>query len=79
MSASFAGFMLWLAKLRYGSESAAASVLDVKVEDAEDDGGLMTVVAVLVGAPNAPEWLCDRPCPGDCCFRSWRAFARAFS
>ena len=71
--------MLWLAKFRYGRESAAASVLDVKVEDAEDDGGLMTVVAVLVGAPNAPEWLCDRPCPGDCCFRSWRAFARAFS
>lgn len=71
--------MLWLAKFRYGSERAAASVLDVKVEDEEDDGGLMTDVAVLAGAPNAPEWLCDRPCPGDCCFRSWSAFARAFS
>lgn len=78
MSASFAGFMLWLAKFRYGRESAAASVLDVKVEDEEDDGGLMTAV-VLAGDPSAPEWLCDRPCPGDCCFRSWRAFARAFS
>ena len=71
--------MLWLAKFRYGSESAAASVLDVRVDDADEDGGLITVVDVLAGTPNAPEWLCDRPCPGDCCFRSCRAFARAFS
>lgn len=71
--------MLWLAKFRYGSESAAASVLDVKVDDADEDGGVMTVVVELAGTPNDPEMLCDRPCPGDCCFRSWRAFARAFS
>ena len=71
--------MLWLAKLRYGRERAAARVLDVNVEDA-DGTLLMLVVLVLFGIPpTAPDMLFDCPCLGACCFFSCRALARAFS
>jgi len=67
--------MLWLAKFRYGRERAAASALDVKVEE---DGGLEAVVGLL-GTPTAPDMLGDWPCLGACCFLNCKALARAFS
>ena len=79
MRASFAGFMLWLVKLRYGRERAAARVLEVMVEDA-DGTLLMLVVLELCGVvPAAPDMLFDCPCLGACCFFSCRALARALS
>lgn len=67
--------MLWDAKVRYGRERAAARVLDV-VEDEAEEG---TVGESGVGIPTAPDILFEEPCLGACCRRNWRAFARAFS
>lgn len=48
MRASLAGLILWEAKVKYGSDRAAARVLDVEEEDAEE-GWFDTV-----GDPAAP-------------------------
>jgi predicted urease superfamily metal-dependent hydrolase len=56
-----AGFILWDAKVRYGRERAAASVLDVVEEDAEE-GGVVAVGEVGTAAPpTAPVTLCEEP------------------
>ena len=70
--------MLWDAKLRYGRERAAARVLDVVVEDAEEWFVVVGEPGVL-GMPTAPDILFDCPCFGACCRRSCSALARAFS
>ncbi len=52
-----AGLILWDAKVRYGRDRAAASVLDV-VEDDADEGGFVVVgdpgVAKPPTAPGTP-------------------------
>lgn len=74
-----AGFMLWFVKLRYGRERAAASVLDVKVEEADEAVVLMVFVLVLGVSPTDPDTLSVCPCLGACCFFSCKALASAFS
>jgi len=72
--------MLCEAKVRYGRERAAARVLDVVAEEAEE-GGFVVVgdIGVVAWAPTEPDMLGEGPCLGACWRRSWRAFARAFS
>lgn len=75
-----AGLILWDAKVRYGRERAAARVLDVEEEEAEE-GGFVAVGDVGVAElPTAPVVaFCDEPFFGACWRRNCRAFASAFS
>ena len=74
-----AGLILWEANVRYGRESAAASVLDVVVEEADDGRFVVVGDAGITDPPTAPAILCDEPFLGSCCRFSCRAFASAFS
>ena len=71
--------MLCEAKVRYGKESAAARVLDVVADEAEDGGFVAVGDPGIAGPPTTPDILVEEPCLGVCCRRNWRAFARAFS
>lgn len=58
--------MLCEANVKYGRERAAARVLEVEVEEAEE-GALVTVGdAGTIELPTAPETLGDGPCLGVC-------------
>jgi hypothetical protein len=74
-----AGLILWEANVRYGRESAAARVLDVVADEAEDGWFVVAGDPGMADPPTAPDILDDEPCLGVCCRRSWRAFASAFS
>jgi hypothetical protein len=62
--------------VRYGRERAAARVLEV-VEDDADDGGLVAVGDD--GTIEPPTALDNEPCLGFCWRRNCKAFASAFS
>lgn len=68
--------MLWEANVRYGRERAAASVLDVVEEDADD---AWFVVVGDAGTTEPPTALGNEPYLGFCWRRSCKAFASAFS
>lgn len=58
--------MLCEANVKYGRERAAARVLEVEDEEAEE-GGLVTVgEAGTIELPTAPEMLGEGPCFGVC-------------
>jgi hypothetical protein len=51
--------ILWDAKVRYGRERAAASVLDVDEEDADEGGFVVVGDAGTAWLPTAPDTFCD--------------------
>jgi len=71
--------MLCEAKVKYGRERAAASVLDVVAEDAEEGGCVLVGEVGVAAPPTDPDTLWEEPCLGACWRRNCRAFARAFS
>ena len=71
--------MLWEAKVKYGRESAAARVLEVVADEAEDAWFVVVGDPVVADPPITPATICDEPCLGACCRRNCKAFARAFS
>ncbi len=60
--------MLCEAKVKYGRERAAASVLDVVAEEAEEGGCVLVGDVGVAPPPTAPDTLCDAACLGVC----WR-------
>lgn len=74
-----AGLILCEAKVKYGRERAAARVLDVVEEDAEDGGFVVVGDPGIADPPTAPDTPCDDPFLGVCCRRNCRALASAFS
>lgn len=74
-----AGLILWEANVRYGRESAAASVLEVVVEEADDGWFVLVGDEGTADPPTAPATLWEEVCLEICCRFSCRAFASAFS
>ena len=54
-----AGLMLWEAKLKYGRERAAANVLDVVAEEADDGVVAMVGDPGIAVVPTCPKTFCE--------------------
>jgi hypothetical protein len=65
-----AGLILWDAKVRYGRDRAAASVLDVVEDDAEEGRFVVVGDCGTVDPPTAPGTACDEPFLEACWRRS---------
>ncbi len=62
--------MLCEAKVKYGRERAAASVLDVVADEAEDGWFVVVGDPGTADDPTAPDILFEGPCLGTCWRRS---------